>query len=49
MRQLGDLTNGLGVGHWAAGRRHRALAAWACAAGFGLVAWGLSTEGLAPA
>ena len=33
-----------GVGHWAAGRRQRALAEWAGAAGFGLVAWGLGTE-----
>jgi hypothetical protein len=33
-----------GAGHWAAGRRHRALAAWASAAGAGLVAWGLGTE-----
>ena len=33
-----------GAGHWAAGRRQRALAEWAGAAGFGLVAWGLSTE-----
>jgi len=30
-----------GAGHWAAGRRQRALAEWAGAAGFGLVAWGL--------
>src|SRR6185437_1811421 len=34
----------IGAGHWAAGRRRRALAAWACAAGIGLVAWGLGTE-----
>jgi len=34
----------VGAGHWTAGRRQRALAAWACAAGSGLVAWGLSTE-----
>jgi hypothetical protein len=34
----------LGAGHWAAGRRRRALAAWASAAGFGLVAWGLGAE-----
>jgi len=34
----------VGAGHWAAGRRNRALAAWASAAGFGLVAWGLGTE-----
>ena len=33
-----------GAGHWAAGRRQRALAAWAGAAGSGLVAWGLGTE-----
>lgn len=34
----------IGAGHWAAGRRRRALAAWTCAAGIGLVAWGLGTE-----
>jgi hypothetical protein len=34
----------VGAGHWAAGRWRRALAAWAAAAGFGLVAWGLGTE-----
>src|SRR6201995_627383 len=34
----------IGAGHWAAERRQRALAAWASAAGFGLVAWGLGTE-----
>jgi hypothetical protein len=34
----------VGAGHWAAGRRRRALAAWASAAGFGLMAWGLGTE-----
>lgn len=34
----------VGAGHWAAGRRRRALAAWAGAAGFGLVAWGLAAE-----
>jgi hypothetical protein len=34
----------VGAGHWAAGRRRRALAAWTSAAGFGLVAWGLGTE-----
>ena len=34
----------VGAGHWAAGRRRRALAAWAVAAGLGLVAWGLGTE-----
>jgi hypothetical protein len=34
----------VGAGHWAAGRRRRALAAWVSAAGFGLVAWGLGTE-----
>jgi hypothetical protein len=33
-----------GAGHWASGRRRRALAEWAGAAGFGLVAWGLGTE-----
>ena len=33
-----------GAGHWAAGRRQRALAEWTGAAGFGLVAWGLGTE-----
>jgi hypothetical protein len=34
----------VGAGHWARGHRQRALAAWACAAGSGLVAWGLGTE-----
>jgi hypothetical protein len=34
----------VGAGHWAAGRRHWALAAWVCAVGSGLVAWGLGTE-----
>ena len=34
----------IGAGHWAADRRQRALAAWACAAGSALVAWGLGTE-----
>jgi hypothetical protein len=34
----------VGAGHWASGRRHRALAAWASAAGFGLMAWGLGAE-----
>ena len=34
----------VGAGHWAAGRRQRALAAWASAAGSGLAAWGLGTE-----
>ena len=34
----------VGAGHWAAGRRRRALAAWTTAAGYGLVAWGLGTE-----
>jgi hypothetical protein len=34
----------IGAGHWAAGRRQRALAAWASAAGSGLAAWGLGTE-----
>jgi hypothetical protein len=38
-----------GAGHWAAGRRQRALAEWAGAAGFGLVAWGLGTETPTPA
>jgi hypothetical protein len=33
-----------GAGHWAAGRRQRALAEWAGAAGFGLIAWGIGTE-----
>ena len=33
-----------GAGHRAAGRPQRALAEWAGAAGFGLVAWGLGTE-----
>jgi len=33
-----------GAGHWAAGRRQRALAEWTGAAGFGLIAWGLGTE-----
>ena len=28
----------VGAGHWAAGRRQRALAAWACAAGSALAA-----------
>lgn len=34
----------VGAGHWAAGRRRRALASWAGAVGYGLVAWGLGTE-----
>ncbi|MGH3230524.1 MAG: hypothetical protein ACRDOA_18455 [Streptosporangiaceae bacterium] len=34
----------VGAGHWAAGRRQRALAAWACAAGYALAAWGRGTE-----
>ena len=34
----------VGAGHWASGRRRRALAAWASAAGCGLRAWGLATE-----
>jgi hypothetical protein len=34
----------VGAGHWACGRRRRALAAWTRAAGFGLIAWGLGTE-----
>jgi hypothetical protein len=33
-----------GAGHWAAGRRQRALAEWAGAAGSALIAWGLGTE-----
>jgi hypothetical protein len=36
----------VGAGHWAAGRRQRALAAWASAAGFGLVA---ACAGVVPA
>ena len=39
----------VGAGHWASGRRRRALAAWTSAAGFGLVAWGLGTEAPTPA
>ena len=39
----------VGGGHWAAGRRRRALAAWMSAAGYGLVAWGLGTEAPTPA
>jgi hypothetical protein len=39
----------VGAGHWAAGRRRRALAAWTSAAGFGLLAWGLGTEAPTPA
>jgi len=38
-----------GAGHWAAGRRRRALAEWTGAAGFGLIAWGLGTEAPTPA
>ena len=34
----------VGTGHWAAGRRRRAVAAWTVAAGFALVAWGLGAE-----
>jgi hypothetical protein len=34
----------VGAGQWAAGRRKRALAAWASAVGFALMAWGLGTE-----
>ena len=34
----------VGAGHWGAGRRRRARAAWVGAAGYGLVAWGLATE-----
>ena len=39
----------VGAGHWAAGRRQRALAAWTSAAGFALGAWGLGTEAPTPA
>jgi hypothetical protein len=39
----------VGAGHWAGGHRRRALAAWMCAAGYGLVAWGLGTEAPTPA
>jgi hypothetical protein len=39
----------VGAGHWAAGRRQRALAAWTSAAGYGLLAWGLGTEAPTPA
>ncbi|MDQ2813754.1 MAG: hypothetical protein M3Z75_18270 [Actinomycetota bacterium] len=39
----------VGAGHWAAGHRRRALAAWTSAAGYGLVAWGLGTEASTPA
>jgi hypothetical protein len=39
----------VGAGHWAAGRRQRALAAWTSAAGYGLVAWGMGTEAPTPA
>jgi hypothetical protein len=39
----------VGAGHWAAGRRRRALAGWTSAAGYGLVAWGLGTEAPTPA
>jgi hypothetical protein len=39
----------VGAGHWAAGRRRRALAEWTSAAGYGLVAWGLGTEAPTPA
>jgi hypothetical protein len=38
-----------GAGHWAAGRRQRALAEWTGAAGYALVAWGLGTEAPAAA
>jgi len=34
----------VGAGHWASGRRQRALAAWASAAGSALAVWGLGTE-----
>ena len=43
------VTQAAGAGHWAAGRRQRALAAWTSAAGYGLVAWGLGTEAPTPA
>ena len=36
----------VGAGHWAAGRRLRALAAWTSAAGFAPGAWGLGTDGM---
>src|SRR5260370_35228711 len=39
----------VGAGHWAAGRRRRALAAWTSAAGYGLGAGGLGTEAPTPA
>ena len=39
----------VGAGHWAAGRRQRALAAWTSAAGFALGARGLGTEAPTPA
>jgi hypothetical protein len=39
----------VGAGHWTAGRRRRALAAWTSAAGYGLVACGLGTEAPTPA
>src|SRR4029077_8511926 len=38
----------VGAGHWAAGRRRRALAAWTSAAGYGLGAWGLGTGAATP-
>src|SRR6202050_2244206 len=38
----------VGAGHWAAGRRQRALAAWAGAAGSGMIVWGLGTEAPTP-
>jgi hypothetical protein len=39
----------IGAGHWAAGRRQRALAAFTGAAGYGVMAWGLGTEAPTPA
>jgi hypothetical protein len=34
----------VGAGQWGSGRRRRAVAGWASAAGFALMAWGLGTE-----
>ncbi|MGH9074031.1 MAG: hypothetical protein ACRDZQ_07900 [Acidimicrobiales bacterium] len=34
----------IGAGHWRGGRRRRAVAAWAIAAGTALTSWGLATE-----
>ena len=39
----------VGAGHWAAGRRQRALAAWVSAAGSALAAWALGTISEKPA